>query len=222
MPVEINEGFELPPGKTGWTDFKWFHARSDYPTRLTILSDKPISFTGHYYKTRMHPCKGEKCSFCAVGIGTQVRYVFGVVEWETRSVGLYEMSRNHALDVQSWIARFGSVRGMTIEVQRAGRSKHCRIEMSYIEDPAPVFFGIMESPDVKLALQNSFQRADSSFLQDSLPDSDAGKSKKITSVSSSLERSHPSVAPALNSAPAAVPERTAPPSGMFPRKGLVK
>ena len=166
MQPKVGSGFDLPEGSNGWTDWTWFHARAAAPSRFTILCVSPVHYSGHFSKGRMVPCAGDDCPLCAKGLGSQARYVFSVVEWETRRVGLLELGRGHALQVQDWIPANGGLRGLTIEIQRASHSKQSRVEMTMISDSTPLFFQHLEGPDLARAVQSTCSRAASQSLSE--------------------------------------------------------
>lgn len=169
MKPKIGTGFDLPEGNDGWTDWTWFHARSAMPTRFTILCVSPVHYAGHFSKGRMVPCAGDDCPLCSKGLGTQARYVFSVVEWQTRRIGLLELGRGHALQIQDWMPQAGGLRGLTIELQRSSHSKQSRVDMTLISDSTPLFFQHLEGPDLLRAVQSTWQRAASQSLGESLP-----------------------------------------------------
>lgn len=169
MQPKVGNGFDLPEGNEGWSDWTWFHARSAVPSRFTILCSSPVNYAGHFAKGRMVPCVGESCPMCNKGLGTQARYVFSVVEWETRRVGLLELGRGHALQVRDWGSEAGSVRGVSIELQRSSHSKQSRIEMTFVSDSTPLFFQHLEGPDLARAVKSTWHRAASQLLNESLP-----------------------------------------------------
>jgi hypothetical protein len=166
---KVGEGFDLPEGNEGWSDWTWFHARSAAPSRFTILCDTPVHYAGHFAKGRMVPCVGDACPMCAKGLGTQARYVFSVVEWETRRVGLLELGRGHALQVRDWGKTGGTIRGVSLELQRASHSKQSRIEVSFVSDTTPLFFQHLQGPDLARAVKSTWQRQASQVLHESLP-----------------------------------------------------
>jgi hypothetical protein len=169
MQPKVESGFGLPEGNDGWSDWTWFHARASAPSRFTILCEAPVNYAGHFSKGRMVPCAGQDCPLCAKGLGVQARYVFSVVEWQTRRVGLLELGRGHALQIQDWIPTNGGLRGLTVEIMRSSHSKQSRVDMTLISDSTPLFFQHLEGPDLARAVKSTWQRAASQSLHDSLP-----------------------------------------------------
>jgi len=166
MAAKVGKGFGLPEGNEGWTDWTWFHARASMPTRFTILCSAPVNYAGHFSKGRMVACAGERCPLCERGLGSQARYVFSVVEWESRRVGLLELGRGHALQIQDWIPRNGELRGLSIELQRSGHSKQSRVDMSFVGDVTPLYFQHLEGPDLARAVKSTWQRSVSRYLDE--------------------------------------------------------
>lgn len=156
MKPKVATGFGLPEGSDGWTDWTWFHAGYPRAMRLTMLCETPVNYSGHYRKGRMVPCLAEACPLCASGLGSQARYVFSVVEWESRRVGLLELGRGQALRVQDWMECSGGLRGMSIEVVRSSSKKQSSLELSLIEEEAPIYFKHLEGPDLQRAVESTW------------------------------------------------------------------
>lgn len=167
MQPKVGSGFDLPEGNDGWSDWTWFHARYPTPTRLTILCASPVNYSGHFRKGHMVPCPGEGCPLCEQGLGTQARYVFSVVEWETRRIGLLELGRGHTLQIQDWMAQVGGLRGMSIEIVRSALAKQSRMSVTLVSNAAPLFFQHLEGPDLERALKSTWQRRASQALNES-------------------------------------------------------
>lgn len=165
MPPKVETGFGLPEGNDGWTDWTWFHARYPNPTRLTILCKAPANYSGHFRKGRMVPCLGDRCPLCEMGLGSQARYVFSVVDWETRRVGLLELGRGQALRVQDWAESFGSLRGLSVEIVRSSAKKQSSLDMRMVTEAVPVYFQHMEGPDPVKAVAQTWARVDRIVLE---------------------------------------------------------
>lgn len=166
MQPKVASGFGLPEGSDGWTDWTWFHARYPIPTRLTVLCDSPANYSGHFRKGRMVPCLGEACPLCAMGLGNQARYVFSVVEWQDRRVGLLELGRGQALLLQDWSEAAGGLRGVSIEIVRSSGKKQSSIDMTLVSEEVPIYFRHLPGPDPAKALLSTFQRANRIVLED--------------------------------------------------------
>lgn len=171
MPPKVQSGFGLPEGNDGWTDWTWFHARFPMATRLTILCAAPANYSGHYRKGRMVPCVGERCPLCESGLGNQARYVFAVVEWETRRVGLLELGRGQSLRVQDWAEAVGGLRGLSIEIVRSSAKKQSSLDMQLVTDEPPIYFQHLAGPDPVKALEQTWSRANRIVLEEPSPSS---------------------------------------------------
>ena len=165
MPPKVQTGFGLPEGNDGWTDWTWFHARYPTATRLTILCETPVNYSGHFRKGRMVPCLGDGCPLCDMGLGNQARYVFSVVEWESRRVGLLELGRGQALRVQDWAEAQGSLRGLSIEIVRSSAKKQSSLDLSMVSEAVPVYFQHIPGPDLAKAVASTWKRADRIVLE---------------------------------------------------------
>lgn len=164
MLPKVESGFGLPEGNDGWTDWTWFHAGYPRPLRLTMLCTAPVNYSGHFRKGRMVPCMGEACPLCDMGLGNQARYVFSVVDWETRRVGLLELGRGHALRIQDWMAQSGGLRGMSIEIVRSSVKRQSSLEMTLVEESPPIYFHHLEGPDLARAVKSTWERSVGSSL----------------------------------------------------------
>jgi len=155
----VGDGWELPPGSEPWTDFHWFQASGKRELDLVVLSEFPTWYTGHFSEKRMVPCPGRDCSYCAAGVGAQVRYCFAVADMVSRRVGLMELGRSNGLLLQDWSHRNGGVRGMVVNVKK--HSSHCqsRTEVSYVEEPCPLWAVGIPAPDPSLALYLTWHKA---------------------------------------------------------------
>lgn len=173
MPPKVASGFGLPEGNDGWTDWTWFHARYPMATRLTILCEAPANYSGHYRKGRMVGCVGDRCPLCENGLGSQARYVFSVVEWETRRVGLLELGRGQALRVQEFAEAAGSLRGVSIEIVRSSVKKQSGLDLVLISEQPPIYFHHLEGPDPVKALEQTWARVNRIVLEE-----DPGSSRR--------------------------------------------
>lgn len=166
MPPKTGTGFGLPDGNDGWTDWTWFHARYPMETKLTILCEAPANYSGHYRKGRMVACWADRCPLCEMGLGNQARYVFSVVEWETRRVGLLELGRGQSLRVQEWAEAAGSLRGLGISIVRSSAKKQSSLEMQLLTEEAPVYFHHLEGPNPQKALEQTWARVGRIVLEE--------------------------------------------------------
>jgi hypothetical protein len=151
-------GWDLPAEVREAVDFHWFHVVPGRSLVLTVLSDAPVWYVGHYQGRRMRRCMGESCELCAQGLGSQVRYVLGAVEVATRTVGVIEMGKSNALLVRSWAGRNGGLRGMTLELSKSSSHKQSRMELLYIDRPAAPWISGLKAPDLAAALHRTWER----------------------------------------------------------------
>lgn len=157
MPV--GDGWDLPPGAEPWSDFHWFSCGPRNDLEIIILSERPVWYTGHYYGGRMAPCSGPGCDACAAAVGAQVRYCFAVAESVSRRAGLMEMGRSNGLQIQDWMHRNGGLRGMRLMVRKHSRSPQSRTDLTFIEEPCPLWAAQLIPPDPSLALYLTWHKA---------------------------------------------------------------
>jgi hypothetical protein len=156
----IGEGWDLPKRVRDSIDFHWFKVKPGRPVVLGILSVVPVWYVGHFHQKRMRRCSGDGCELCALGIGGQVRYLFGCVEPATGILGVMEVGKSVGLQLRDWAARRGSMRGMLVEFCKATGAKRSHTELSYVEmEEAPVWLK-HGAPDLKLVLERTWARQD--------------------------------------------------------------
>lgn len=155
----IGEGFGIPQGVDEWTDWTWFRASYSRSLLLAVLSEFPINYVGHYHKGQMRPCVGEGCELCADNVGKQLRYAFAAIELSTRRVGLMEVGRSVACQLQDWVEIRGAFRGMVLEVRRTHHSKHARLDVQWVEDRVVTWLDQVPSPNVVGALVATWSKA---------------------------------------------------------------
>lgn len=155
----LGEGFDLPENFEQWSDWTWFKVRPGRILVLAVLSEQPISYVGHYTRGRMVPCVGHECKLCRDQVGKQLRYCFAATELATQRVGLMEVGRAVACQIQDWIPRHGGFRGMVIEFGKYSHSKQSRMELQYVEKAIPVWFHQIEVPNVVDALYATWEKA---------------------------------------------------------------
>jgi len=157
--MPIGEGWDLPPDAAPWSSFHWFAVPVTGSLQLTVLSERPMWYVGHFHEQRMVPCPGQGCEACACGVGRQIRYTFAVADWETRRSGLLEVGQQNGLLIQSWCARNGGLRGMMLDLSKAGRQRQSRTVVRYVEQEAPAWAMGLDVPEVGLALYLTWQKS---------------------------------------------------------------
>jgi hypothetical protein len=154
----VGEGWDPPPSVRDRVEFHWFHVSPGRALVLCVLSGQPLWYVGHFDSGRMQPCLPEHCGLCARGVGKQLRYVVSSVELSSKQIGVLEMSKTVAELLRSWSSRNGGLHGMVIELQRATRSKHSRMECSYLDELPPGWALAMEGLDLKEVLSRTWER----------------------------------------------------------------
>jgi hypothetical protein len=155
----VGSGWELPPGAEPWSDFHWFQSSTKGVLVLVLLSRSPVWYTGHFNGGRMAPCYNEGCEYCKAGIGSQVRYCFGVVDEVTRRPGLIELGKGNGELLRDWAYRSGGLRGLTVEISKHSRAQQSRTLVQYVDRPSPVWVETIDCPDVALALYLTWHKA---------------------------------------------------------------
>lgn len=157
--MEITEGFGLPDGMGREDQWTWFHCSPGEKLGLLILSEKPYGYAGHYVRGRMRNCAGEGCKTCERGIGKQARYVMSACRIRDGKIGILEVGRPAALMIRELAQGRGRLRGLAIQLEREGVSKHSRIEVAVFEGIVPKPFESFPALDVPRVLELTWATA---------------------------------------------------------------
>jgi hypothetical protein len=154
----LGEGWDVPSVVKDEVEFHWFHVAPGRALVLCVLSTSPVWYVGHFENGRMGKCSGDGCPSCARGVGKQIRYVLSVVDVSTHQLGVIELSQSVADLVRAFSDRHGVMRGMVLDFTKAARSKHSRMEVSYIDQVAPGWCTTMEGLDLREVLGSTWER----------------------------------------------------------------
>jgi hypothetical protein len=108
----------------------------------------------------MQQCKGRGCELCKKGLGTQLRYVVSCVDVSTRQVGVFEFGASVSTLIKQWSTGFGYLKGMIIEVTRASKSKHSRMEVNLIKEHPMPWVMALEGLPLEEVLERTWERAE--------------------------------------------------------------
>lgn len=156
--VPVGSGWDVPAEVRDRVEFHWFHAPISGALVLGVLSASPAWYVGHFAKGRMLKCEGKGCEYCEKGLGTQLRFVVCGADLSTRQVGVFEFGSTVAALVKQWTLGLGSLRGMILEITRATKSKHSRMEVGLIKETPPGWFMSTEGLDLVDVLERTWGR----------------------------------------------------------------
>lgn len=151
--VMVGLGFDAPEDSRGSADFRWLHIPAGQAIEVTIISDLPLWYKGHWFAGRVRKCEGENCPACGMGVGSQRRWVFQVHRPGVSTLYLLEISESNALLVRSWIHRAGGFRGMNLMFSRPGQKRNGRVEVEYGPDAAPGRWEEVQILDLQTCLE---------------------------------------------------------------------
>lgn len=157
-PDLSGSGWSPPPDVRDAVEFHWFHVPVQGALVLCVLSTEPVWYIGHFDVGRMRQCRGDLCRMCVQGVGRQIRYVVSAVELTSRRLGVLELGTAPMMHIRDRALSRGALRGMVIEVSRAGRSKHGRLDISVMEETAPSWATTMEGLDCSVVLDRTWSR----------------------------------------------------------------
>jgi len=158
MPVGV--GWDVPGAVRDRVEFHWFHVPTSGALVLSVLSQAPVWYVGHFSSGRMRPCTGSGCECCEHGIGTQLRYLVSCVEMSTRQVGVFEFGPSISILIKQWASGMGYLKGMILEVTRASKSKHSRMEVHLIREPPAAWAMSIEGLPLEEVLERTWERAE--------------------------------------------------------------
>lgn len=158
--MPLGSGWEVPGEIKDKVEFHWFHVPITGALVLAILSVSPVWYVGHFEKGRMRQCSGQGCEFCARGLGRQLRYIVSCMDPSTRQIGVLEFGSTVAQLIKQWSSGLGFMRGMIIEISRAHKSKHSRMEVNLIKETAPGYVHSTEPLDLEAVLVRTWERQD--------------------------------------------------------------
>ncbi len=154
----IGEGFEPPASVRDQVEFHWWHVGNSGSLLLCILSGSPVWYVGHFTGGRMLACTGSGCEHCALGVGRQLRFVVCAAECTTRRVGVLELGSAGGYELRDRAGSNGGLRGVVVEVRRAGKSKHSRLELRFLDEHAGPSLLSLESLDLRSVLETTWKR----------------------------------------------------------------
>jgi hypothetical protein len=158
--MPIGSGWDVPSDVKDRVEFHWFHVPVTGSLVLGVLSPAPTWYVGHFDGKRMQECTGKGCDLCTKGMGTQLRYVVSCVDISTHQVGVFEFGASVSMLIQQWSSGLGYLRGLTIEIGRASKSKHSRMEVKLIRE-APLAWVLATNPlDLIEVLERTWERAE--------------------------------------------------------------
>lgn len=163
---EVGVGWDVPDQVRDAIEFHWFHVGVGESLELVLLGREPGWYVGHYDRGRMRQCVREGCRLCAAGVGAQLRYVLPCASMASRRVGLMEVGRGVGEEIRDWARSRGGMRGMVVVFERAGRSKHARLDCRPVSGPIPPWTLSLEPPDVTWALRQTWQRIEQITLSE--------------------------------------------------------
>jgi hypothetical protein len=91
-------------------------------------------------------------------VGKQIRYVISAVEMSTKRVGVIEMSESVAQLIREWAIPNEGARGLIVELGKASKSKHSRLEVNLIRERPPGWVMGLDGLDLVEVLSRTWER----------------------------------------------------------------
>ena len=153
------EGWDVPQEIRGGVEFRWWRVTGNRVLVLTLLSESPVWYKGHYLSTGMAPCFGEGCKLCEQRVGAQLRFVVAGAEVTTHRSGLLEVGQTVATELRDLAVNHGGLKGMVIEISKHTFSKRSRMEIRYVSRQEEHWWKEIDVPDIRTALFLGWQKA---------------------------------------------------------------
>ena len=158
--MPIGAGWDVPAEVRDRVEFHWFHVPGSGALVLGVLSNAPVWYVGHFDGGRMRPCNAKGCDLCAKGLGRQLRYLVSAVDLSTRQIGVFEFGASISMLIKQWSSGLGYLKGMMIEVTRATKSKHSRMEVKLIKEHPMAWMMALEGLPLEDVLERTWERAE--------------------------------------------------------------
>jgi len=154
----FGKGWSPPQEVVDNVEFHWWHVPAGGSLLLCCLSEQPSWYVGHFDRGRMRICAGAGCDLCALGVGRQLRFVLCAAEVTTRRVGVLEVGSSVGYSLRDRALGNGGLRGTIVELSKASRSKHGRMEVHFVDQHPGAALLCLEPLDLAVVLEQTWRR----------------------------------------------------------------
>lgn len=113
----------------------WLHVPPRGHLKAVILQIEPYRYTSHWIRGKYNVCHGNpSCGWCAIGIGTKVRYVYCMYDTDRKRTGLLEVGPEAAGQVRDAVANGGPEPGLLLRFTKAGQIVNGAIRVELMHD----------------------------------------------------------------------------------------
>lgn len=134
----------------------WTHVPAKGSLSFAVLSTQAFKYLGHWVGHRMAYCHPTDCVYCERRMGTQVKYVLGIMDLRDRQVALIELTPVVAGAIAEQVREAGYLRGLQFELRHEGGVKNSKILCKPL-GPVLSLAGLPEEPAVKAICEHQWK-----------------------------------------------------------------
>lgn len=113
----------------------WMHVPPRGALKAVLMQIEPYRYAAHWIRGAYQLCKGNpNCGWCAVGVGTKIRYVYSVFDADRKRTGLLELGPEAAGQVRAAVAEAGPEPGILLRLTKAGNVQNGSIRVELLHD----------------------------------------------------------------------------------------
>lgn len=113
----------------------WLHVPPRSALKAVMLQIEPYRYPAHWIRSRYTPCPGNPaCTYCAIGIGTKVRYVYAMFDADRKRSGLLEVGPECAGQIRAAVQEAGPEPGILLRLTKAGNVQNGAVKVELMHD----------------------------------------------------------------------------------------
>ena len=124
---------------------------------VIILSEKAVGYRGHYSQNGCEPCQGERCAYCARGVGTRLRACYSVSQVDLGGRWLLDVGEGTFAQITAIGREVGSLRGVRLRLTKRGGLVNGQIDAVWWNRLVYPSGEIMEAQVVEKALEEMWE-----------------------------------------------------------------
>lgn len=146
----IEEGW----GPNLFNDVHWLKIKENSIVFIQFIFGNMVHYEAHYVGKRMRICDRMDCEYCRAAIGVQRRYVFDVVEIDSKQQCLFECSKSVAAQIRHHSEYTGGLSNRVFELSRVSSSKYSNMHICEITNVQHIDESRYSKVDIKSILES--------------------------------------------------------------------
>lgn len=131
--MRIAEGWGSPETLRKARTSAFLHVDGGREYLLACTCEVPVHYVGHWTAAGVQPCKGGDCELCGAGVGTQARFVLGVIEVGSCRACVWEFGAAVARRFEELGLTGVSLRGLALRVWKNSQSSRGQTQVELDE-----------------------------------------------------------------------------------------